>query len=155
MAAQLVYKRGNLFDAPPDVILAHACNTRGAWGAGIALQFRDAYPRTFESYARACRLNGDDLLGRGYIIHESGERPVGVLFTSLGFGRGLSNKNLILTSTRTAVRELISHAKRTGLEIHSPKFNSGLFKVSWPETEARILPELEAVPEVKWVVWAP
>jgi ADP-ribose 1''-phosphate phosphatase len=77
---------------------------------------------------------------------------VGCLFTSSGYGSRVDDKELILLNTEKALKELFLFAKDFGINtIHSPKFNSGLFRVPWPETEAvlkRLLPD-----GITWTVW--
>jgi hypothetical protein len=51
------------------------------------------------------------------------------------------------------VTNLVGIAKIQGLDIHSPKFNSGLFRVQWTDTEAILTKVLGENPEVKWTVW--
>ena len=46
----LTVKEMNLFDAPWDALLIHACNTQGVWGSGIAAQLKKAYPDAFMQY---------------------------------------------------------------------------------------------------------
>ncbi|KAJ5458662.1 hypothetical protein N7475_010050 [Penicillium sp. IBT 31633x] len=45
---------GDLFDAPNGAALIHACNCQGAWGAGIAREFRNRYPAAYEIYRKHC-----------------------------------------------------------------------------------------------------
>ncbi|KAH7871177.1 uncharacterized protein C8R40DRAFT_1174874 [Lentinula edodes] len=41
----------NHLDFPQQrIVLVHACNTVGSWGAGIALAFKDRYPEQYELY---------------------------------------------------------------------------------------------------------
>ncbi|KAL4809305.1 hypothetical protein BDV18DRAFT_131747 [Aspergillus unguis] len=46
---------GDLFDAPDNAALIHACNCQGAWGAGIAKVFKKKYPAAFKIYNDYCR----------------------------------------------------------------------------------------------------
>lgn len=50
------YVNGDLFDFDLDVI-AHGVNTFGVMGAGIALQFRDRFPKMFREYKSRCDNN--------------------------------------------------------------------------------------------------
>src|SRR5688572_9683963 len=58
------YISGNLFESPAQT-LVNTVNTVGVMGKGIALQFRELYPRMFEEYQRLC---------------ESGQFKIGSLF---------------------------------------------------------------------------
>ncbi|KAL2038964.1 hypothetical protein N7G274_008304 [Stereocaulon virgatum] len=45
---------GDIFSAPPNSILIHACNARGSWAAGVALAFRKKYPAAYKIYHDHC-----------------------------------------------------------------------------------------------------
>jgi ADP-ribose 1''-phosphate phosphatase len=46
---------GDIFDAPEEAVLIHACNCQGSWGKGIAKAFKEKYPAAFEVYRSHCR----------------------------------------------------------------------------------------------------
>jgi ADP-ribose 1''-phosphate phosphatase len=50
----LSYQNGDIFDAPPNTLLIHACNTQGAWGGGIAIPFKSKYPKAYTIYNTFC-----------------------------------------------------------------------------------------------------
>ncbi|CAP71044.1 uncharacterized protein PODANS_6_4140 [Podospora anserina S mat+] len=65
----LTYEQGDLFDAPPNSVLIHACNTIGKWGGGIALAFKKSYPAAFEIYRKHCQeFTPDELVGTALLI---------------------------------------------------------------------------------------
>ncbi|KAL9593345.1 MAG: hypothetical protein Q9179_005937 [Wetmoreana sp. 5 TL-2023] len=45
---------GNIFDSPPNSVLIHACNTKGHWGAGVALAFKKYSPSAYHRQKRHC-----------------------------------------------------------------------------------------------------
>ena len=47
---------GNLLEAEVDAVV-NAVNTVGIMGKGIALMFKEHFPRNFEAYARACEAD--------------------------------------------------------------------------------------------------
>lgn len=51
------YVQGDLFSSKAQA-LAHGCNCAGVMGKGIALQFRQRYPKMFEAYRTECQANG-------------------------------------------------------------------------------------------------
>lgn len=51
----ITYKRGNLIDDPADA-LVNTVNCVGRMGKGIALAFKQRYPRMFAEYRRRCFL---------------------------------------------------------------------------------------------------
>ena len=50
---RLVHKEGNIFDTTARAI-GHGVNTRGAMGAGIAVEFRKRFPNMYEMYREWC-----------------------------------------------------------------------------------------------------
>ncbi|KAJ5614788.1 hypothetical protein N7528_008442 [Penicillium herquei] len=45
---------GSIFDAPEGSALMHACSARGAWGKGIALDFRKKFTKQYAKYRAYC-----------------------------------------------------------------------------------------------------
>jgi hypothetical protein len=79
------------------------------------------------------------------------------LFTSQGYGSIADPVDTILESTERALEHLSQNPIITSgnkIEIHSPKINSGLFRVSWPSTELKIKQFLKNNPNVTWTVWS-
>lgn len=48
------YTKGNLLEAPVDA-LVNTVNTVGVMGKGIALMFKERYPKNMDEYAKACK----------------------------------------------------------------------------------------------------
>ncbi|AEO61394.1 hypothetical protein MYCTH_2311508 [Thermothelomyces thermophilus ATCC 42464] len=155
---------GDLFAAPPNSVLIHACNTVGSWGGGIALAFRSRYPDAFKVYRAHCaRSIPDQLVGTALLIRPpaaataggatGGSRGmghyIGCLFTSRGYGRSRDPPESILGATGPAMRHLMrliaEEEERTGAqigEVRMCRINSGLFAVPWDRTK-RVVEELE------------
>lgn len=127
------YNKGSLFKAPVGTILAHACNCKGVWGSGIAVEFKKRFPDVFQEYADDCGRFGDQLAGHAK-VYRAKDYDVACLFTSRGFGEQRDDAFKILEYTQTAVDELIVYAKVVGREIDMPKINSGRFAVPWEKT---------------------
>jgi len=126
-ASKLSYTKGDLFSAPPNSILVHACNTVGTWGAGIALAFREKYPGHFRRYKAYCNNhNPDDLIGTCLLIPGE-QHDIACLFTSRGYGRRKDQPDEILAATRTALQDLVNKNEK-GKPLHAwyvkgPSFN--------------------------------
>lgn len=134
--------KGDLFDAPSGVIIAHACNCKGVWGSGIAAQFAKRYPDARNTYSQECQEKGHTLLGTSMLI-PAGDKVIGCLFTSKSFGQNVDKVQDILDATRTAIADLIAKNVENR-PIHMCKINSGLFGVNWRSTK-KILKEFENV----------
>jgi ADP-ribose 1''-phosphate phosphatase len=104
----VVEKVGDLFDAPDEAVLIHACNCIGSWGAGIAAAFKTRYPEAFIEYRQHCRSNKiENLNGSALLIpplEEDGPKHfVGCLFTSKRPGKARDSPEDILQNTETAL----------------------------------------------------
>ncbi|KAL5464836.1 hypothetical protein PMIN06_000996 [Paraphaeosphaeria minitans] len=153
---------GDLFDAPDDVVLVHACNTQGSWGAGIAKEFRKRYPMAFSLYQEHCLANHhpkSDPVPTGSCLlippseEYSGARRhwIACLFTSEKYGGKKDSQARILASTPLAFRHLLALLKRQAREIGPAiqeirmcQINSGLFAVKWQSTKNILQAVLES-----------
>lgn len=163
----LVYMPGDLFSVPVGSILVHACNCQGTWGKGIAYDFKQRWPSAFRRYREDCVREGEGLRGQARFYtgidgqgHGYGSNAgmssiyaIGCLFTSVGYGWNVDHPGDILDATASAVEAMVQIAKIQGAPIHSPKFNSGLFRIPWADTEQRLRTVLQKYPEVKWTIW--
>ncbi|KAI4763629.1 hypothetical protein E4T52_00246 [Aureobasidium sp. EXF-3400] len=143
----LTERKGDLFDAPANTLLIHACNCVGSWNAGIALAFQKKYPAQYAIYQAHCKSRTpNSLLSTCLIIPpqpNSGgpQHWIGCLFTSRKYGRGKDSKDDILDSTDSALQgmlEQLEDLKKKPKYVRMCKINSGSFKVPWSETKKLI-----------------
>lgn len=66
----ITYTQGNLMEADVEAVV-NTVNTVGIMGKGIALMFKEQFPRNFEAYARACDA-GEMRIGKMFVT-ENGE----------------------------------------------------------------------------------
>jgi ADP-ribose 1''-phosphate phosphatase len=133
MESKLVYITGDIFAAPENTILVHACNTVGSWGGGIALAFRNKYPAQFQLYKARCQEHGQALVGTCFLIPDN-HHSIACLFTSRAYGKRKDKPDEILAATRTAVEDLIRqntthkqlHAWYVLSSLHKPELDSHL-----------------------------
>lgn len=129
---KIVYVKGNLFDAPYDQLLVHACNCQGVWGSGVAAEFKRQYPTEYALYKMWCENRPKKhLIGTTLLVNQ-----VGCLFTSVDYGVNVDSVTRIVENTKYALNDL---QRFTTMDIAMPKINSGLFKVPWELTEKVIL----------------
>lgn len=142
---------GDLFAAPSNTVLIHACNCEGRWGAGIATVFKNLYPGAFAIYNKHCRSNkASELTGTTLLIPPS-EKPstgapahfIGCLFNSAKKGRGKDSASKILENTATAMQDLLGQANQWNKDeepkieaLQMCQINSGKFGVKWERTLA-------------------
>ena len=149
--ANLIYRKGNLFEAPEGVCLVQSCNTLGNWGAGIALEFKKRFPGTYRQQRSLCQgeSNKSRLLGHAHLNHENGYK-IGSLFVSSGDGQGRSSQETILMKTASSVNQL---CLEPGInELWIPLINAGLFKVPWELTEVVLIGILIRRPDIRLVI---
>lgn len=147
---RLNYHQGDIFSAPPNALLIHACNTQGSWGAGIAAAFKDRYPAAYQVYNSHCIKahnprtdpveTGSALLIPPSETDEASQHYIGCLFTSARYGRAKDRPEEILTATGSAVRDLLQQVRemeKDGKEVSGVrmcKINSARFGVPWERT---------------------
>jgi ADP-ribose 1''-phosphate phosphatase len=154
----IIYKKGDLFQDPnlKDYTIVHACNARGVWGSGFAKQCKEKYPELYKSYKEGCEdfsHHEEPFVGCAFIpdINNNDIIPMICLITSNNYGNQVSPPYLILAHTRLALERMEKYDYFKGKFI-SPKFNSGLFNVSWEDTE-KLLKEFVDRNNVEWVVY--
>lgn len=154
--SNIIYKKMNLFDAPKGSVLVHACNAQGVWGSGIAKQFKEKFPESFEIYKDHCMYHDEPTMFPGLILPEENGYRVGCLITSNNYAARVSEPHVILKHTENGL-ELFAEKWLDLLKrfpIYSNKFNSGLFKVPWQDTE-KILKEFVDKYDLIWSVCDP
>lgn len=152
------YIKKDLFKSIPPSILAHACNTHGIWGGGIAYQFAHKFPSTEQVYIDHCSSHTTaELLGTTLLIPSSPQDPgntirdkchvIACLFTSAGGGGNADGVREIVKNTERAVADLenqldnaqeewlIKTKGEEGWVVEMPKINAGIFRVPWEDTE--------------------
>ena len=149
----IIYKKGSLFDSPEGSYRAQACNTVGAWGAGIAAEFARRFPVSEKEYIKHCRIHTSDLVGESFITSEK----VVCLFTSEFSGANKDEVADILLHTLWALKDFFGKLDLGVNEVHSNKFNSGIFNVPWKDTEIILkgVMALYGPPDLTWTVWDP
>jgi len=144
---KITEESGDIFSAPANSLIIHACNCDGSWGGGIALAFKKNYPSAFPKYAKHCKDTGGELVGTALLIPPTGKDAhfIGCLFTSRHYGRRKDSPTKILAATGPSVEQLMQqvddfHANAGAAdrvsEVRICKINSGLFNVPWAKTKA-------------------
>lgn len=159
---------GDIFDAPPNAVIIHACNCLGSWGAGIAAAFKAHYPPAYVEHNSHCSSHKPtELFGTAQLIPPSPKTKrqhyVGCLFTSKRFGRFKDSPRDILAATRPAMIDLLTQIKDikeqggTISEVRICQINAGLFNVPWEKTK-EVLEEIavqEGMPDTIFVFVRP
>ena len=146
----VTYKTGNLLAAKG--VILHDCNAEGSWGAGISLNLKSRFPKSYIEYQYWCEKFGYDLVGSYMKLQPEYDNQIICLFTSGTYGDKLPAMEIILANTFKAITALLASMPYNST-INSNMFNSGLFKVPWEKTEAIINTCLKARPDVKWFIY--
>ena len=122
-------------------------------GAGIALQFKKAWPENFQAYAAACR-NGEVQPGRMFVFetHQLAPPRYIINFPTKRHWRGRSQ----MEDIDTGLEALVAEIQR--LELRSvalPPLGAGLGGLQWNEVRGRIERALGALPHLRVVVFEP
>ncbi|KAK6357440.1 ADP-ribose 1''-phosphate phosphatase [Orbilia javanica] len=144
----VVMIHGDIFAAPENSVLIHACNCQGSWGAGIAFAFKQRYPEAYAVYHSHCTSvsNRASLVGTALLIppqpNDAKGHWIGCLFTSQHYGRRVDTPDNILLNTISSFEHLLNlvgneetGGTRTIGELHACKINSGRFGVDWDLTK--------------------
>lgn len=144
--------KGNILEADVDT-LVNTVNTVGVMGKGIALQFKQAFPRNYELYRRACE-RGEVVPGRMFVVvtdRLSNPRLI-INFPTKRHWKGKSR----LEDIETGLVDLVEVIRRESIRaIAIPPLGCGSGGLDWDDVRPRILDALAAVPEVKVLLYTP
>lgn len=146
------YKSGDILREEADA-LVNTVNCVGVMGRGIALQFKNAFPRNFQAYAAACK-NDKVKPGRMFVF-ETGQltSPRFIInFPTKRHWRGKSRMEDIELGLDHLVETIRTHKIRS---IAIPPLGSGLGGLDWSEVKTRIEAKLGCLSDVQVIVYEP
>ncbi len=151
--AMIETTKGNLLEAPVDA-LVNTVNTAGIMGRGIALQFKQAYPRMFAAYEAACKA-GEVRLGRMHVFDigglAGGPRWI-INFPTKGHWRTRSR----MQDIEAGLADLVATIRRLGIRsIAIPPLGCGNGGLDWGEVRPRIESALGELPDVRVLLYPP
>lgn len=147
------YSEGNLLEAQVQA-LVNTVNTQGVMGKGIALQFRQAFPEMFKSYADACKfgmveLGKMDIYDRGGLA--DGPRWI-INFPTKGHWKAKSK----IGDIQLGLVDLVATVRRLDIKsIAIPPLGCGYGGLNWADVRPLIEQAFAMLPEVKVNVYAP
>lgn len=150
------YETGDILKANAQA-LVNTVNCVGVMGKGIALQFKLKFPENFRAYEKVCKH--DDLqpgrlfvFERGKLFKEKEGPDYIVNFPTKKHWRSPSRLEYIEKGMDALVRE-IKELKITSIAI--PPLGCGNGGLDWEDVEAIIEQKMEAVPEVRVILYPP
>ncbi len=146
------FRKGDILSADAEA-LVNSVNCVGIMGRGIALQIRKAFPENYNAYRAACKRHEVEP-GRMFVFETrqlAGVRYI-INFPTKRHWRGRSR----LADIEIGLRALVDEIRRRRIQsIAIPPLGSGLGGLDWRDVRPRIVQALEAVPDVRALVFEP
>jgi O-acetyl-ADP-ribose deacetylase (regulator of RNase III) len=146
------FAHGNLLTADAEA-LVNTVNCVGVMGKGIALQFKQAFPDNFRSYAAACK-RGEVRPGQMFVFTTgAASNPRFIInFPTKRHFRDPSRIEDIECGLTALVRELHVHGIRS---IAIPPLGCGNGGLVWNDVRPRIEHALQGAPNIEVLLYAP
>lgn len=125
----IVFVEGDLFNYPNLGAFAHGCNCAGSMGKGIALEFKNRFPKMYHAYRKECkdgRFNPGDVF-----VWKKGQ----IIIFNLGTQKTWRTK-ATLVAIATSVQKMMRLA--TDMSVHSigiPRIGAGLGGLNWEDVK--------------------
>lgn len=148
----IYYTQGNLLEANVEA-LVNTVNTVGVMGKGIALMFKERFPKNMDAYARACK-NGEVITGKMFVT--ATDELVGpqwvVNFPTKQHWRSKSKMEWIEEGLQD-LRRFINDKKIKSIAI--PPLGSGHGGLDWQDVKPKIIEALSNIEGVDIWVYEP
>jgi O-acetyl-ADP-ribose deacetylase (regulator of RNase III)/uncharacterized protein YwgA len=145
--------RGDLLKAANVDAIVNTVNCVGVMGKGIALQFRNKWPKNFELYRAACK-RGDVQVGRMFVFDSGGlVKPNYIInFPTKKHWKGKSSLEYIRSGLKNLAQEIV----RLGIKsIALPPLGCGNGGLSWSEVRPLIEQTFQSLPDVETLLFEP
>lgn len=148
----IYYTQGNLLEANVEA-LVNTVNTVGVMGKGIALMFKERFPKNMDAYARACK-KGEVITGKMFVT--ATDELVGpqwvVNFPTKQHWRSKSKMEWIEEGLQD-LRRFINEKKIKSIAI--PPLGSGHGGLDWQDVKLKIIEALSDIEGVDIWVYEP
>jgi len=146
------YTRGNLLDEPVEA-LVNTVNTVGVMGKGIALMFKERFPKNMAAYSQACKA-GQVTTGKMFVT-ETGELMGArwiINFPTKQHWRDKSKIEWIEEGLQELKQFIIEHQVKS---IAIPPLGAGNGGLNWHEVKSKIEAALSDLDQVEIVIFEP
>lgn len=148
----IIYTSGDILKANVEA-LVNTVNCVGIMGRGIALQFKNAFPENFKSYALACKK--DEVIPGKMFVYQTGtlHTPYFIInFPTKRHWRGKSK----LEDIDSGLKDLAEIIRQYGIHsIAIPPLGSGLGGLNWNIVKERIEKSLVSLNDVHILIYEP
>src|SRR5690348_8260075 len=143
---------GNLLSSDAEA-LVNTVNTEGVMGKGIALQFKEAFPDTYEQYRKACK-KGEVRVGRVFVTRNP--KLVGPKWIIHFPTKDAWRKPSRLEYIEKGLSDLVRVIRELGIRsIALPPLGCGHGGLDWRQVKPLIAGAMEALSEVDVLVFEP
>lgn len=144
--------RGNLLQADVEA-LVNTVNTVGFMGKGIALQFKQAFPDNFKTYAQAAK-KGEIQPGRMF-VHATGHVTNPRFIINFPTKRHWRERSR-MEDIESGLKALVEEIRRLGIRsVAVPPLGCGNGGLDWRDVQPRIVSALGSLSGVDVLVFAP
>jgi O-acetyl-ADP-ribose deacetylase (regulator of RNase III) len=146
------YTKGNLLEADVEAVV-NTVNTVGVMGKGIALMFKERFPKNMQAYAKACKAK-EVQTGKVFVT-ETGELmgPKWIVnFPTKQHWRAASKMEWIVDGLQDLKSFLIDNEIKS---IAIPPLGAGNGKLDWSDVKPEIEKALAGVPGVDIYIFEP
>lgn len=133
--------------------IVNTVNCVGVMGRGIALQFRNTYPKNFKAYAMACQR--EEVQPGRMFVYETGELTGPRFIINFPTKRHWRDKSRIddIDAGLEALVELLREKKIRSIAL--PPLGCGLGGLDWSQVKPRIVAALGVLDDVKVTIFEP
>ena len=144
----VTFVKGDIFQSPAQV-LTNTVNCVGIMGKGVALEFKNRFPKLFNDYRQKCD-NGQVVPGKPYLWEDESTQILN--FPTKRHWRD----NSLLQDVEDGLKHLASSYEQMGLQsIAMPALGCGLGGLSWSDVQPLIEKYLGAIPDLDVYVYEP
>lgn len=146
------YKTGDILTEDAEA-LVNTVNCVGVMGRGIALQFKNAFPRNFKAYAEACDRQ-EVQPGKMFVFGTGGlTNPRYIInFPTKRHWRGESR----MEDIESGLKALLAVIRERNIRsVAIPPLGSGLGGLDWPQVRSKIEAALGELADVRVIVFEP